>query len=254
MPTPQRIVSLSPTLTELLLSLGAAERLVGVSDAYDGPIDAAVARLGGSGNPDVAAAVALRPDLVLVERGDASATASGALAAAGLPVVSAGARTVAEAIELVEELAEALGVEGLGAALACAMRAAWERAEARLGLSESRRVLAFTWRDPWLAVGAESYAADVLRLCGALNVAVALPGRSPRAALELFLARNPQVILLARGPYPFGDEDLGAFWRFGDVDAVRTRRVYVVDGRLLLRYGARTVEALDTLSALLAGR
>ncbi|HEU5086126.1 MAG TPA: helical backbone metal receptor, partial [Roseiflexaceae bacterium] len=100
--------------------------------------------------------------------------------------------------------------------------------------------------------GAETYAADLLRLCGAVNVALRLPNRSPRVSLERFMSFNPQVILLARDPYPFEEGDLTAFWRFGDVEAIKQRQVHIVDGHLLTRFATRTATALDTLGGMLA--
>lgn len=251
MTTPQRIVALSPALAELVAALGGSARLVGASDGYDAPHGSATANLGGSGNPDIAALHALHPDLALVERGHASAALAPALAAAELQVLSAGAKSVAEAVELAGELGELLDARAAASALTAEIQAAWRRAEERLNRGLARRTLAFTWRDPWIAVGAETYAADLLRLCGAVNVALRLPNRNPRVALERFMSFNPQVILLARDPYPFEQSDLTAFWRFGDVDAIKQRQVHIVDGRLLTRFATRTAMALDTIGGLL---
>jgi len=114
-----------------------------------------------------------------------------------------------------------------------------------------RRVLAFTWRDPWLAVGGDCYADDLLRLCGAENLALRLPGRNPRAGLEAFLRHNPHVILLASEPYPFELADCNAFWRFGDVHAVQHRSIHMCSGRLLMRFGLHMPEAIAVLSDLI---
>ncbi|NCC30554.1 MAG: hypothetical protein EOM24_00865 [Chloroflexia bacterium] len=135
-------------------------------------------------------------------------------------------------------LATVLGV-GIQAApgleaLRTAIRAAEQRTSQR-----PRKMLAFIWRDPWMAVGAETYAGDLLRLCGADNLALQLPGRYPRATLEAFLALQPELILLPSEPYPFTERDREAFAPFGEVPAVRNGRIILCDGMALTWPGMR---------------
>lgn len=247
---PERLVSLAPALTELVFALGAGERLVGVSDYCDLPDHSTVLRLGGPGNPDLDALSALQPDLVLVDRSPGSAYTAPPIDV-DLPVFGVCVRSVGGLIDQIRALAEALGMESDAASLLAGIQTAIDQAYTRQMRLRLKRVVAFIWRDPWLAVGGDTYADDLLRLCAAENIALRLPGRSPRASLEAFMRYNPQVILLvAGGPIELSESDRAAFWRFGDVDAVLRKRVHVIDARLLTRYGTRTAEAIEVLTQL----
>jgi ABC-type Fe3+-hydroxamate transport system substrate-binding protein len=105
-------------------------------------------------------------------------------------------------------------------------------------------VLAFIWRDPWMAIGRDTYANDLLRLCGAENMALRLEGRYPRAALEIFLQLGPDVILLPDEPYPFDFADIDVVQLACASHAVSAEQIHLCDGKLLTWYGSRTSAAL----------
>ena len=247
---PRRIVSLAPGLTEFLFMIGAADRLIAVTDYCEVPSDLSLPRLGGVSNPDLTLLESLKPDLVLVDRSLGGPNAAAALDLS-MPSYVMAVRSVAGALDQLADLARVLGETDAAAPLLANLQIAIDTAYARQYQRRMRRVLAFTWRDPWLAVGGDCYADDLLRLCGAENLALRLPGRSPRAGLEAFIRHNPQVILLATEPYPFELTDCNAFWRFGDVHAVLHRSIHLCSGRLLLRFGLHLPEAIETLSELI---
>jgi ABC-type Fe3+-hydroxamate transport system substrate-binding protein len=241
---PQRIVSLVPSLTEYLFAIGAGERVVGVTDYCTEPAAqvADVPRVRGTKNPDRERVAALRPDLVLVSKEENRERDVLAFEERGIPVYVTDICSVAGALEQLGALAAALGMVAGAAPLLGEMRAALE--EQRTRQADTWRVLVFIWRDPWMAVGADTYADDLLAVCGADNLARHLPGRYPRAALADFLALDPDVILLPDEPYRFGEADLAAFAPFAECAAVRDGRVLLCDGALLTWYGPRTAEAL----------
>lgn len=250
---PRRIVSLVPSLTEYLFAIGAGDRLVGATDFCVEPAAqvAALPKVRGTKNPDRDAIRALRPDLVLAAKEENMARDVRALEEAGVPVYVTDIRTVAGALEQLGALARLLDAREGAAPVLDALRSALWQASAAEGVRERRRALAFIWRDPWMAVGEDNYADDLLRLCGAENAALALPGRYPRASLDAFMALAPEVILLPDEPYRFAEADWEAFAPYGDVPAVRERQVYLCDGKLLTWYGPRTAEALRVFGELL---
>lgn len=245
---PQRIVSLVPSLTEYLFAVGAGERVVGITDFCTEPAAqvAHLPRVRGTKNPDHERIIALRPDLVLASKEENRLRDVMALAAAGISVYVTDICTVADALEQLTRLAHILGVEADAAPLLQDMRAALDA----LPLSQAnanqsgRRMLAFIWREPWMAVGEHTYANDLLRRCGAVNLALQMPGRYPRAALEAFMQLAPAIILLPDEPYRFTEDDLTAFAPFATVPAVQTGRIHLCNGRLLTWYGPQTSTAL----------
>jgi ABC-type Fe3+-hydroxamate transport system substrate-binding protein len=248
---PRRIVSLVPSLTEYLFAIGAGDRLVGVTDYCIEPA-AAVATLPkvrGTKNPDRELIHALQPDLLLASKEENRQRDVMAFAAANIPVYVTDIQSVAGAVAQLAALAAILEVEAAAAPLLDAMRAALAQAGEH---PPTRRTLTFIWREPWMAVGGATYADDLLRLCGAENVALPLGGRYPRATLKEFMRLNPEVILLPDEPYRFTEADREVFTPFGAVPAVRDQRIHLCDGMLLTWYGPRTVTALRLLRELLS--
>lgn len=252
--SPRRIVSLVPSLTEYLFTIGAGERVVGVTDYCVAPAEqvAGLPKVRGTKNPNLAAIRALQPDLVLASKEENRQRDVEALAAAGIAVYVTDICAVAEAAEELAALARLLDVDAGAAPLLAELRAAL--AEAQCWRRRPRATLAFIWRDPWMAVGGATYAGDLLRVCGAQNLAHALPdSRYPRASLETFMALRPELILLPDEPYAFALGDLEAFAAYPDVPAVRDGRVILLDGQLLTWYGPRTARALRVVHELVGG-
>ncbi len=233
-----------------MLASGAIDRLIGVTDFCNLPAGHPAVRLGGIANPDQEMLHALDPDLVLVNRSPGGPYAAAAIDSA-LPIYSISIRTVTGAIEALADLARVLGTGEAAASLLMAARQAQEQAYERQYQRRMRRVVVFTWREPWVAIGGDTYADDLLRLCGGENVALRMPGRTPRAGLDIFVRNNPEVILLASGPYPFAQGDHAAFWRYGDVVAVSRQRIRICEAQLLSHFGTRIPEAIQTISTLI---
>jgi ABC-type Fe3+-hydroxamate transport system substrate-binding protein len=250
---PRTVVSLSPGITECLLGLSAGDMLRAVTDYCILPEAlASIPRIGGSRSLDIAAIRALAPDLILAARDENDIAAVHALEAADLAVFITGMRTVEGTLTQLGILARLLDHVEQATALLDELQQAIDKAEMRRMTRRTVRTLMFTWADPWIAVGAETFTADLLRLCGAENTALYLPGRAPRADLGAFMRYNPELILLAGGQYTFTREHIAAFRRYGDVTAVLRRNVRICDGTLFARGGVHTSEAIRVLSALLA--
>lgn len=192
----RRIVSLVPSLSEALVVLGLGDRLVGVTAYCVLPPGAfaALPKVGGTKDADVAAIVGLRPDLVIANQEENTARVVGKLAEAGIDVWVTYPRTVREGAELLRALArlgtapevEARVVEPVFAALEAAERRRGRRpgparadrsgpAEGAVDPAAARlpppvRVFCAIWRDPWMTVGADTYIHDLIELCGGANV------------------------------------------------------------------------------------
>ncbi len=238
---PQRIVSLVPSLTEYLISLGLARHIVGRTEFCVAPAAAvaAIPTVRGTKNPDRAAISALQPDMVIASKEENRAVDVEALTSAGIPVYVTDIVTVDGACATLTNLAALCAV----AAAAQPLLRAIERQRA-VEPARQVRVAAAIWRDPWMLVGADTYAADLLRVCGGVNVAAALPGRYPRVTLPELAALQPEVLLLPDEPYPFSAVDLPAL-------AELRCQVYLCDGTLLTWYGPRLPLALRTWRTLL---
>jgi ABC-type Fe3+-hydroxamate transport system substrate-binding protein len=251
---PRRIVSLVPSLTETLFALGAGASLAGVTDFCVHPADAVASlpRVGGTKNPRVAAILELEPDLVLANKEENRRRDVLALEAAGVPVFVTYARGVREAVDEIRVLGRICASEPRAAAIAAEVEAALADAS-RCSGGRRTTTVALIWRDPFMAVGGDTFANDLLVCCGAENpFAREGMGRYPRIERRDLEAAAPHVILLPTEPYAFGPRDRDELLAL-DCPASRNGRVYIVEGELLSWYGPRLPRALATFSALLGG-
>ena len=231
---PGRIVSLVPNLTETLWWWHLGDRVVGATDWCVAPPHGFpnAARVRGTKNPDTRAIIDLEPDVVVANREENRELDVQRLRDAGVPVYVTAARSVAEACESLTALAEAVGAGGAGAGLAQEIR----RAVARAG-SDRADVRAFVpvWREPWMAVGTETIAGDLLRLAG-FQVVPEEP-RYPEVELARVAEMDVDTVLLPDEPYVFTDEHRADF-------AGWSARVRRIDGTALTWWGPRTPSSL----------
>lgn len=249
---PRRIVSLVPGLTEALFALGLGERVVGVTDWCVHPADrvGAVPKVGGTKTPSIARVVELRPDLVIANREENRRRDIERLEAAGIAVWVTYPRSVADGARLLREVAELGANPEAVARIVVGVEEAL--ADARANRPERPTpVFCPIWRNPWMAMGGDTYANDMLSLCGGRNVfAARAERRYPIVSTAEIEAAQPEVILLPDEPYAFGPRDVAELSRL-EAPAAADGRIHLLDGTLLSWYGPRIRRALDTLRPLL---
>ncbi|WP_174535200.1 helical backbone metal receptor [Micromonospora chalcea] len=234
-----RVVSLVPSLTEAVAAT-RPEVLVGATDWCTHPAGLDVARVGGTKYPDLDRVLALKPDLVLLNEEENRLADAEALRAAGVPVRVTFPRTVPEALDQLGELVVALGAPAELPWLTAARRA-W----AALGTPERvRTAVVPVWRRPWVVLGRDTFAGDVLARLGVVNDWAGDAKRYPRPALDELRARSPELVVLPDEPYRFTADDGPE--AFPGVPAA------LVSGRHLTWYGPSLAEAPALLAAQLA--
>ncbi len=252
---PRRVVSLVPSLTESLFDLDLGDRLVAISDACTRPAErlGGLPRVGGTKTPDVARIIALRPDLVLLNDEESRREDAEALAAAGISLWVTGPRSVLEAVGLLWQIMDVFD-HPLMIPRVREIERAYDYTLAAARASAPVPVFVPIWRDPWMTFSADTYAGDMLRVCGGANVfAQGVAGsaaRYPQITLDDVAAAQPEVILLPDEPYPFSHDDAAELFRL-DLPAARFGRIYSIDGSLLMWHGTRAAYALRDLPLLL---
>jgi ABC-type hemin transport system substrate-binding protein len=240
MDVPRRVVSLVPSLTELVWWLGSGDLLVGRTRFCTEPpgMTHVVPAMGGTKDPDIAAIVAAAPDLVLANREENRREDVEALLAAGIDVLVTDPSTVTGAVAMVRELGERLGVAGRGETLA-------SETEALLSepVQPTVRVLVPIWWKPLMAMGGDTFGSDLLAQSGGVNVLGDRP-RYPEITLAEAEALRPDMVLLPDEPYRFRDAHVAEF--------ASVAPAKVIDGKLLWWYGPRMPGAIRELRALLA--
>ncbi|WBB80881.1 helical backbone metal receptor [Micromonospora sp. WMMD882] len=235
-----RVVSLVPSLTEAV-AVTLPGVLVGATDWCAHPADLDVPRVGGSKYPDLERVLALRPDVVLCNVEENRREDADTLAAAGVPVRVTYPRTVPQALaELTDVLAE-LGADREPTWLTTARRA-WTTPSVPAALAS--RAVVPVWRRPWVVLGGDTFAGDVLRRLGVRHRYATDPRRYPRPDLAELRGHRPDLVVLPDEPYRFTAED--------GPDAFPGVPCALLSGRHLTWYGPSLAEARDVLAAQLA--
>jgi iron complex transport system substrate-binding protein len=241
----ERVVTLAPSLTEMVLALGAGERLVGVTRFDDDPRVAKVARIGGYNDPEPEAVLLQRPDLVVAEPAPANRGPVEALSRLGVPVEAFPLHTVSQIEETLRSLGALLGRRAQAEALLASMERAREEARARAARGPHPRTLLVFGLDPLVVGGPAGFAGELLEDAGGSNVAADREKPFSRMSEEAAVAARPEVLILCGVEPEKGRPVLHGF------EAVRVARLR---STALLHPGPRVPEALSDLAAALSSR
>lgn len=252
---PRRIVSLIPSITELLFALGLGPAVVGCTVFCTEPPEgvATKTRVGGEKNPKLELIRELGTDLVVANVEENVRAHIETLRGWGIPVYVTYPRTVTDGIRLVRDLGEVTGAGGRATAIAGELGERLAEVEARLRGRPRARVFCPIWRHPYMTINRDTYIHDMLAVCGGDNVFGELGSRYPEVTLAQVAEARPEVILLPDEPYRFRSAHVGDFTPYTNTPAVRDGRIHLVDGKLLSWYGPRISRALTLLPGLLSG-
>jgi ABC-type Fe3+-hydroxamate transport system substrate-binding protein len=252
----RRVVSLVPSVSETLVAWGVVP--VAVTRFCEQP---GLATVGGTKNPDIAAIVALDPDVVVVDEEENRREDAEALEAAGVALHVTHVRRVADVAPMLAALRVAVGLrpsartDGDGAGRGKADVETADGGEADGGKADGgkgaaggdvpaggrpgRRVWVPIWRRPWMTINDDTYGGSVLEACGLVNVFGGHPDRYPTVTLDDVAARRPEAVLAPTEPYPWADRHRKLF---ADIAPMT-----IVDGKDLFWWGVRTGPGLARL-------
>jgi ABC-type Fe3+-hydroxamate transport system substrate-binding protein len=236
-----RIVSLVPSITELLADLGLDDQVVGLTRFCELPEGWKRRKpiVGGTKNVDVERVRALRPDLVIANREEnvrEEVEALSAFTAVHVTEVS----TVGQGLAMIREVGRLVGRGDAADALAAEIEAGFDRIESRELLPTAYLI----WRNPYMSVGGDTFISDVMARGGFANV-FGHEGRYPEVTPAGLTEAGAEVILLSSEPYPFKESHAGELR-----GAVSRPPVELVDGRLFSWYGSRMLHMPAYLRAL----
>jgi ABC-type Fe3+-hydroxamate transport system substrate-binding protein len=225
----RRVVSLVPSLTETVASLGPG-LLVGATDWCTQPADLEVSRVGGTKNPAVEKIIALAPDVVLANEEENRESDLEALRAAGLAVWVTRIREVPEAFSSLRRMIT-LACRHPNPAWLAAAELAWQQCPTAPALA----AIVPIWRRPWMVVGSDTFAGDLLSRLGVTNIFSGHEDRYPRVPIGDLQAAGADVVVLPDEPYRFTASD--------GPEAFPGSRTALVSGRHLTWYGPSLVDA-----------
>jgi iron complex transport system substrate-binding protein len=192
----QRMVTLTPHLTELVFAAGAGARLAGVARFSNHPPEArSLPVVGDALHVDVERLLVLKPDLVLAWRSGTPAETVARIERAGLPVFVSDAARLEEVGRGIEALAVLAGTPGTGAAARAAFARGLGELRARRRAGTPVRVFYEIWPAPLMTVNGRHVISEIIDLCGGINVFGGLRPLTPEVSREALLAARPEVAL-----------------------------------------------------------
>jgi iron complex transport system substrate-binding protein len=252
---PQRIISLSPSNTEMIYALGLQDKLVGVTSYDDYPPDAKTKPVVSDySTVDLEKIVNAKPDLVLadsIQKNDATP----ALEKLGITVYTMTPDNTDEILNEIKVLGQITGktqaADNLVSSLQTRIQAVADKT-AKLTDAEKPRVLFVTWYDPIWTAGSDTMIQYLIDQAGGTNIASDLNGYAT-ITMESVVQRNPQIIIVmsSMGDQHTSLDYIKANPQFAATDAVKNGQVYEVDADIFGRTTPRIVDGLETMAKII---
>lgn len=246
---PLRVVSLAPSMTEVMLELHAEDLLVGVLDGGERPHALQqLPSVGRQGQLNMETLLSLKPDLLLLWPGSVPPAQRDQLKRLGIATYSAEPHDLNQLLEQIQAIAVRVGREEQGRRYVQALAERLLQLRQQYRRAQPLRVFYQVWDRPLYTLGGQQVVSDALAVCGARNVFADLAQPAPQVNVESVLARDPQVILA-------GDRAQLASWRaWPRLSAVAGDGLLVVPDKGLERPSGQMIEATARLCALLAAK
>ena len=246
--TPQRIISLAPSNTEILFALGLGDRVAGVTAYCDYPPQALdKEKVGDYYGPDIEKIIALQPDLILAtdfHRFDLIP----ALEEHGLTVFAVAPQTLDDVLESIQRIGEITGKEAEASELVNGMKGKiTEIEEQTKTLEQKPSVFYMTWHDPMWTIGRNTWIDDLINIAGGANIFSQYFESGAMVEIEWVVFLNPEIIITSEWSY---DWALNAT-ELATTDASQTERIYTFDDDLIQRPSPRLIQGLEWFAHLI---
>ncbi len=250
---PQRVVSLAPSITEIIFALGQEHRLKGVTQFSDYPPQAAeLPKVGSYIHPDLERILALRPDLCIAVKDGNPKEVADRLESLKIPVYAIDPKNLEEVAQTVLNIGGLLNADVKASVVAENMRSRIQHIKSLVSKAETGQGVFFQIGiSPIVSVGTDTFIHELIGLAGGKNLAAG-PVPYPRFSREQILALAPDVIIVTSMTRGGMFEQIKAEWqRWPDIPAVRNNRIFIVDSNLFDRPTPRLADGLEVLAKLL---
>ena len=250
---PKRIISTSPSITEILFELGLQDRIVAVTDFCIYPEEAChLPSIGGVLNPDIETIVSLTPDLIILQSDSAKMEKN--IKSLGIPTFSIKVRTISDIFESINRLGKELNCQEAAKKLLFLLKDKINTFKQRLAGRLPKKVLLLLGdssnpaRDLY-AVGPGTFLNELLVLSGGKNILKNSKAQYPKLSKEFIIEQSPEIIIEAgpKSDLPQKEIDyrVGQWNRFPTIRAVRDKRIYFIGADYILIPGPRLVKILE---------
>lgn len=246
---PARVVSLAPSITEMLFALGLEEQIVGVTEFCDYPSAAKSKPKVGYANPSVETIIALRPELVVAPRDFLRPDLQLKLEQLKISVFVLDAHTLEDIPLQIHTLGQMFEKVSAANAVTQLMRQRISEIRRKVETLPARRVLYVLNSQPLITVGPGSFIHQMIGVAGGMNVATRASEAYPRLSMETVLKEDPEVLIFPSGEVETVPRSEQQQWRrWNSLSAVKQERFHEVSSSLLNRPGPRVVEGLEQLA------
>ena len=237
---PKRIVSLVPSLTELLFDLGLDEEVVGLTKFCIHPIDkfARCVKVGGTKKLNIQLIKELQPHLIIANKEENTITDIEELAEL-FPVWVSDINTLEDAKQTILQIGELVDRQPEASYLIHLISAGFSDLQTlALERGIDKKVAYLIWKKPYMVAGMNTYINDILALNGMRNVVKST--RYPEVDLSELASLNPDLVFLSSEPYPFNDQHVQEIQ-----NVLPDAKIMLVDGEMFSWYGSRLVKAVQ---------
>jgi len=243
---PERIVSLDPSITEILFALGLNSEVVGVTDYCDYPEQArSKSKVGGYINPNIEAIALLEPNLVVTTLKADTPRLIQQLEDFGIRVFVLDPKRIEDIFENISSLAKLTNRQERARELLGNLKQRLHEVKTKVDGISRPGVFLEMGTDPLISVGPGSFANDLIEIAGGRNVAGQSSSRYPRYTLEEILLADPEVIIIcSMTPDDPCLAQIRWWQRWTNISAVRNGRIYIVEANLITRPGPRMIGGL----------
>jgi iron complex transport system substrate-binding protein len=249
---PTRIVSLSPSNTEILFSVGAGNQVVGVTEYCDYPYNFTawvsagnMSSIGSYWQPAIEPIIALHPDLV-VASGSSSEDAASKLRNLGYTVIILNAENLNDVLNDIYLVGKATGHTDQATALVSSYRARIDTITAKVAnATTTPKVYYETSIDPLMTAGPNTFVSDLIALAGGKNIYDDATTQWPVISSDSVITKNPEIII------SYHTDGFGTRPGWSNIDAVANNKIYALPNFEFSRPGPRLLDALDSLTKII---
>ncbi len=246
---PKRVISLAPSLTEIVFDLGAGHMLVGRTARCNEPPEALkIQDIGAYMNPDLERIIALRPDLVLSPETGMRKEVVDRLTDLGIPAFVDNSNTLDDIVHSVNRLGTLLGKESDAKTVVQQFQQRRQAVREQVSHAGKPIIVFAVGIRPLVLAGGRSFIGSLIREAGGVNVAEEAAVPHPKFSMEEVARRDPDIIIVLNKECR-DDECFNEWQRHQDLRAVRNNQIYQLDADLIARPSPRIMDALEQLAA-----
>jgi iron complex transport system substrate-binding protein len=243
----QKVIAMSPHVTELLFAAGGGDRIIGAVSYSDYPEAAKrIPHIGSNRQIDMERVIAMQPDLVVVWMHGSSERQIEQLRALGIPLFHSEPRKLDDIAASVVKLGKLMGTDKVAEPAAADLRVRLASLAVKYANRPPVRMFYQVWDKPLYTLNGSHIVSDAIRLCGGENIFADLKVTAPVVDVEAVLQIDPEAIF-SSAERSEADGGINLWKPFPKLTAVRRANLFRIDGNLLNRPGPRMIAGTAAL-------